>query len=547
MQKKVLLTLIGILLSGFCFAQSDNAQDSVAVVAQDSVATVQDSVAISANGVLSIQSSTLAGVWLNGQAVGNTPFSMEVPAGWVIYSLRAPGYWSEVFIANIEASTEIQHEVPLKKYELDTRELPDVSHINDLKVLESLYDSLGQRPVETPSDSVCLAIFVADYPLPVSAPSPLEQTSSEYREYYETYINERQLSFNEWYTSCSDPQQHLNGISRRINELGTTQISGFIPVVGGKFDPTDSSGLKGDLVLYLRSPDGRADVFWKGVWENDFLTGDALVIALTSNVPAALSFLTAQNKTIWIPVESGFSRHFFKYHELNISWNGLLFSMEGDFILPEWLASVVPQPEAAPEAEVAAPVQPELAKALLAKIPGGNFNYRGKDMQMRPFAMNVSAVDQGLYKAMCGKKDFGKFKGDSLPAHSVNWKEANKCCVALGGELPTKAEWEYAARAGSPSKFAWSNDANPKDFAEFNSAKPAPVAGKKPNGWGLHDMFGNVAEWVQDDGFWFGKYKYLKGGSWKSKKNSDLTVESHAEEDARYWGTHTGFRCVFKN
>jgi formylglycine-generating enzyme required for sulfatase activity len=60
-------------------------------------------------------------------------------------------------------------------------------------------------------------------------------------------------------------------------------------------------------------------------------------------------------------------------------------------------------------------------------------------------------------------------------------------------------------------------------------------------------MFGNVQEWVKDDGFWFGKYKYLKGGSWKSKDESNFKFESSVEEDARYWGTHVGFRCVFED
>ena len=499
-------------------------------------------------GVLSVETSEPAGVWLNGEAVGVTPFAMEVPAGWVVYSIRSPGYWTEVFLAHIEQGGELRQEAQLKKSGQPVSEIPDVSHINDLKTLENLYDSLSKQKPVAAHDSVCIALFVADYPLPVHVPHPLKETSAEYRHYYETYTRERELSFNEWYASCSGPvEQNLNGILARINQLGTKQVSGFVPALGGKFESVAASnGLKGYLELNFRSPDGRANVTWKGTWENNFLTGDALVKALTASAPAALAFLTVQNQTVWIPVEGGFSRHFYKYYDLNISWNGLLIPMNGNFFLPEWLAGVVapkdsleiePQPVAE---EYAAP------KPFLARIPGGNFTYKGENTQIKPFTINISSIDQGLYKNKCGKKDFGKYKGDSLPAHSVNWKEANSCCIALGGELPTEAEWEYAARAGSPDKYIWPNNANPKDYAEFSGKKPVAVAGKKPNGWGLYDMFGNVAEWVKDDGFWFGKYKYLKGGSWKSGEK-DLNVENSEEEDARYWGTHTGFRCVFKN
>jgi len=501
-------------------------------------------------GVLSVESSEPAGLWLNGEAVGVTPFIMEVPAGWLVYSVRSPGYWTESFLVSIEQSRELRQEVQLKKFGRPASEIPDVSHINDLRTLESLYDSLyNQKPAPTP-DSVCIAIFVADYPLPVPVPDSLNETSAEYRHYYDIYTYERELSFNEWYASCSGPaEQNLNGILGRINQLGANQVSGFVPASGGKFESaTASNGLKGNLELNFRSPDGRADVTWKGVWENDFLTGDALVKALTASAPLAMAFLTVQNQTVWIPVEGGYSRHFYKYYDLSISWNGLLIPMKGSFFLPEWLAGVVaPKDSLEPEPVPEPPAEEQgTPKPLLAKIPGGNFTYKGKDKQIKPFAMNISAIDQGLYKDKCGKKDFGKYKGDSLPAHSVTWKEANNCCIVLGGELPTEAEWEYAARAGSPAKYIWPNNANPKDYAEFNGKKPVAVTGKKPNGWGLYDMFGNVAEWVKDDGFWFGKYKYLKGGSWKSGEK-DLSVENSNEEDARYWGTHTGFRCVFKN
>jgi len=499
------------------------------------------------NGILELQSSVPAGVWINEQAVGETPFIMTIPEGWAVYSLRAPGHWAEVYLANFSNGLKISHNVQMKKYGIPAIEIPDVSHINDLRTLESIYDSLVNPENELIPDSLCIAHFVADYNLPFSAPHPLSDSSAEYRRYFEIYLKERQLSFNEWYANCSgSKQRNMDAIFVRMAELGNTQLSGVVPVVAASFESTALNGLKGNLELYFYSPDARAEVAWKGTWEHDFLTGDDLVRALTASAPLALAFLTTQNHVVWIPVGNSYSRHYYKYYELNISWNGLLLPMKGEFILPDYIRT---QPEVArwlaenPPQEIVVPEKPAV-EAAIVKIPGGRFKYKGISTEVKPFAMNASTINQELYKAKCGKKDFGKYKGDSLPAHSVNWREANKCCSLLGGELPSEAQWEYAARAGSPFPYYWANSTNAKDYAVFGEKKPVAARSKKPNGWGLYDMFGNVAEWVKDDGFWFGKYKFLKGGSYKSDEIS-LNIENAEEEDARYWGPHVGFRCVF--
>jgi formylglycine-generating enzyme required for sulfatase activity len=87
--------------------------------------------------------------------------------------------------------------------------------------------------------------------------------------------------------------------------------------------------------------------------------------------------------------------------------------------------------------------------------------------------------------------------GGDLPAAELTWAQAKSYCASIGGRLPTEAEWEYAARAGTatryydmPSAVAW---------YEGNSGGSAhPVAMKEPNAFGLYDMLGNVAEWVRD-------------------------------------------------
>ena len=70
--------------------------------------------------------------------------------------------------------------------------------------------------------------------------------------------------------------------------------------------------------------------------------------------------------------------------------------------------------------------------------------------------------------------------------------------------MPTEAEWEYAARGGQSFKYAGSDNLDEVAWYDGNSAREThPVGQKKPNGYGLYDMSGNVYEWVWD---WFGDY-----------------------------------------
>ncbi|MCI0526115.1 MAG: formylglycine-generating enzyme family protein, partial [Nitrospira sp.] len=102
-----------------------------------------------------------------------------------------------------------------------------------------------------------------------------------------------------------------------------------------------------------------------------------------------------------------------------------------------------------------------------------------------------------------------QFKGQTNPVENVSWEDVQEFIRELntqeGGKLyrlPTEAEWEYAARAGSTSKYVFGDEETQLDqyaWYRYNSGgKTHPVGQLKPNTWGFYDMYGNVWEWVSD-------------------------------------------------
>lgn len=137
-----------------------------------------------------------------------------------------------------------------------------------------------------------------------------------------------------------------------------------------------------------------------------------------------------------------------------------------------------------------------------------------------PFKMDKFEVTQREFQFKM-ETNMSLFKGADLPVESVTWIEADQFCTKSNKRLPTEAEWEYAARAGSSTEYSWGDefDAQMANFCDKTCAGnvkdnivsdgfpvTAPVGSFPANAFGLHDIIGNVREWVAD---WMEEKYYL--------------------------------------
>lgn len=228
-------------------------------------------------------------------------------------------------------------------------------------------------------------------------------------------------------------------------------------------------------------------------------------------------------------------------------------------------------------------------------IPAGEFMMGGdgeddsppRKVTVSAFYMDRYEVTQDMYKKL-ELPDASHFKGGSNPAEMVAWINAAIYCnersieegltpaydektwecdfSADGYRLPTEAEWEYAARAGTTGKHFFGSDTRLlKNYAIFKTNsqnRTSPAGSRKPNPWGLYDMYGNVAEWCNDyysenyyskapsdnpRGPAAGTARVIRGGSWADDESSISSSARGYDEslnDACILRDTIGFRAV---
>ncbi len=215
--------------------------------------------------------------------------------------------------------------------------------------------------------------------------------------------------------------------------------------------------------------------------------------------------------------------------------------------------------------------------ASFAMVDPGNADAKPHRVTVKqPFAMAKYEVPQNLWEAVMGENP-SRWKGPRNSVEMLSHAEAVAFCqkaTALMREakligddeeirLPSEAEWEYAARAGTTTAYSFGDDVQKLNDYGWHTGNAAgndpPVGAKKPNPWGLYDMHGYLWEWCADP--WHANYEgaptdgsvwqqggdakrnVMRGGSWKDA-GEKLTSGHRSSAASNTRDDAVGLRCV---
>ncbi len=173
----------------------------------------------------------------------------------------------------------------------------------------------------------------------------------------------------------------------------------------------------------------------------------------------------------------------------------------------------------------------------------------------KPFYMGVYEVTQAQWETVMGTNHSGNQGDPDLPVENVSWTESERFLDRLNRlhpddeltyRLPTEAEWEYAYRAGTQTRYYWGEDPNrtmAPNYAWFYTDQfslTSQIVGQKlPNAWGLYDMAGNIAEWCHD---WFGSYSLESKVDPQGPSIGEIKVLRNTFWGGAYFGARAAFR-----